>query len=216
MSLVICNNWLCLKKKTVRLAAFPSNTYFRPKIGEYDVTLTLFCGRPINTSAFFASICEIDVERDMQSLATLLALVWEISGEEERAGAVSPPPHCIGARVNEYRNLNWRIYVPFQFLLGRSKIQYFCSNCCRCTLYLTHFADAISRKFKHWITGIFLVTWPYCPASRWGALSSFPDISQTKASEVTKVCIALSTSIPHPRTKRKCRGLDRSPVMTSG
>ena len=76
----------------------PEHTYFLPKSGEHDITLTLFTAdlwEPWKIP--LAKVCKIDVGRGMQGLVAISYFVFLDMGIKEEGGRFAPPP--IGARV---------------------------------------------------------------------------------------------------------------------
>ena len=79
--------------KTVLVTTTPAQSYFWPKSGEHDVTLTSFTANlsePRNIS--LVRVCKIDEGRCMQSLLAISHFVLSYGKKSGGGGAFRPPP----------------------------------------------------------------------------------------------------------------------------
>ena len=73
------------------MTAFPANLYFRPEIGEHDVTLTSFTNDLLHADHFpSVNMRQIDMSEGTESFLAIFALLHEILPVNESGN--SPPP----------------------------------------------------------------------------------------------------------------------------
>ena len=71
-----------------------ANSYFWPKIGKHDVTLTSFAADLSHADHFpLVNVCHIDVSEGTESFLAILVLLRDILAENER-GTKNSPPAC--------------------------------------------------------------------------------------------------------------------------